>query len=122
MFTLVTGYLLCFILLACSDLEAEEDSGVSLSLTTIVVSCVFCYIFGVVTTCLPSTLLYLCVCLKGKGGRWRERERGVDSPYIEGKSVTECPVYEDIPAQYVNRTHFECDENQAYGQAATCRL
>ena len=93
-------------------------------MTTVVVSCVLCFIFGVVTACLPSTLLSLCVYLRRRGrGRWRERERGVESPYTEAsKSVAECPVYEDIPAHCVNKTHFEFEENQAYGQAATCRL
>ena len=45
----------------------------------------------------------------------------MDSFYRQGKVLAESPIYEDIPAQpeFVNKTHFECEENQAYGTATS---
>ena len=99
------------------------SSGASLSLTPVAASCVACFLVGVVSACLPLSLLLLCSRLMGKGrGRGLGREGIENSLYSECKVTAESPVYEDIPPQFVNKTHFVCEENQAYGQAANCTL
>ena len=53
-----------------------------------------------------------CICHK-KCKKVRSHEGS--GLYIKPGKTLECPVYEDIGPQVVNKMHFELEQNDAYG-------